>query len=157
MSDEKLIDIQVGGLKCDAEGCDYTDTDAKMEDYEQYVNAPCPKCGAPLLTEEDMAAVKQMHEMADLINGMGPNLELGASDQVFLTAALGVLGDVSDTRVESTWATGDGLDPEVVEALENELPEGVAIDSRVQVELKMKGDGSVEFGELKTEQDDGKV
>lgn len=129
MSDEKLIDIQVGGLKCDAEGCDYTDTDAKMEDYEQYVNAPCPKCGAPLLTEEDMAAVKQMHEMADLINGMG--------DDIF-----GLL---------------DGLDPEVVEALENELPEGVAIDSRVQVELKMKGDGSVEFGELKTEQDDGKV
>jgi len=84
MSDEKLIDIQVGGLKCDAEGCDYTDTDAKMEDYEQYVNAPCPKCGAPLLTEEDMAAVKQMHEMADLINGMGPNLELGASDAINL-------------------------------------------------------------------------
>jgi hypothetical protein len=122
MSDEKLIDIQVGGLKCDAEGCDYTDTDAKMEDYEQYVNAPCPKCGAPLLTEEDMAAVKQMHEMADLINGMG--------DDIF-----GLL---------------DGLDPEVVEALENELPEGVAIDSRVQVELKMKGDGSVEFTETAT-------
>lgn len=53
-----VIKIEMAGLKCDAEGCDYRDDTIHIKDYEIYVNAPCPKCGANLLTEKDMHTIK---------------------------------------------------------------------------------------------------
>ena len=101
---KNLIDISIVGLKCDNETCDYEDNTVKFEDYDQYLNKPCPECGESLLTPEDLETSKQMRAIANMINGMG-------------------------------------------EAL---FPEGdEKFASRVQVELKMKGDGSVEFGEIK--------
>lgn len=66
----QAIEYSINGLKCDAAGCDYEDDDAKFEDYERYLNAPCPKCGANLLTEADHAAVKAIMAGADWLNQM---------------------------------------------------------------------------------------
>lgn len=54
----KIIALKIAGLKCDADGCDYSDDTIHIQDYKMYLNAPCPKCGANLLTEKDMATVK---------------------------------------------------------------------------------------------------
>ena len=54
-----LLKIQkIGGVKCDEVGCGYIDKDVSVEDYPVYLNTPCPKCGAILLTEDDYAIVK---------------------------------------------------------------------------------------------------
>lgn len=62
------ITIEVSGLKCDAPNCDYYDHEAKYENYEKYVNKPCPKCGANLLTEADMRTCKLMEAAAAVVN-----------------------------------------------------------------------------------------
>ena len=54
----KIFIAKMTGVKCDADGCDYNDDSAVIQDYKSYINKPCPKCGAPLLTQKD----------ADLIN-----------------------------------------------------------------------------------------
>ena len=59
---------EIEGLQCDAPGCGYVNHDAKLEDYESYVNTPCPSCGAILLTEADMRTVNIMLATAGLVN-----------------------------------------------------------------------------------------
>jgi hypothetical protein len=71
---KQAVEIEVGGLKCDAVGCDYYDHDARYEDYEKYVNNPCPKCGANLLTEADLKTCQIMMAAAGLVNAaVNPN------------------------------------------------------------------------------------
>jgi hypothetical protein len=43
--------VKYSGLKCDC--CDYRDDEVRFEDYEKYIDYPCPKCREPLLTKED--------------------------------------------------------------------------------------------------------
>ena len=64
----KAADLICKGVKCDAVGCDYRDDTAKREDYEKLLNAPCPKCGAPLLTEKDMAVILMLEAAVAVAN-----------------------------------------------------------------------------------------
>jgi len=80
MTTENIADLLVSGLKCDNEACDYEDFDAKLEDYESYLNKPCPKCGESLLTPEDMETVNVLVKMTAMLNGMG--LEPDDSERV---------------------------------------------------------------------------
>src|SRR5687768_1323296 len=64
----EAIKHEIKGIKCDAKGCDYVDESAKYEDYEKYLGAPCPKCGANLLTEEDLAACKAIMAVCGWVN-----------------------------------------------------------------------------------------
>ncbi|MCK5612193.1 hypothetical protein KAR91_60535 [Candidatus Pacearchaeota archaeon] len=59
------MEIKIEGLKCDAKGCSYEDNNVKVEDYESYLNKPCPVCGANLLTEQDLATVKKLMKLAN--------------------------------------------------------------------------------------------
>lgn len=69
----QALAINIKGLKCDAPGCDYIDKTIQPEQYESYLNAPCPKCGASLLTPEDLAMVKLLMASADYVNSVvGP-------------------------------------------------------------------------------------
>lgn len=51
--------IRIKGVQCDAAGCGYRDDEAPHEGeaWGDYVNLPCPWCGAALLTADDMAAM----------------------------------------------------------------------------------------------------
>lgn len=60
--------IQIAGLQCDADGCDYEDLNINVNEYNKYVNAPCPKCGANLLTEADYETVKVIAGIVDTLN-----------------------------------------------------------------------------------------
>ena len=44
------MDFNISGLKCDNPSCDYSNPDIPFEQYEQFINCPCPKCGQSLLT-----------------------------------------------------------------------------------------------------------
>lgn len=68
----KAMEYHCVGLKCDAEGCGYVDDTVSLEDYNKWLNVPCPKCGANLLTEADHAAVKAMLGVVGWVNAMLP-------------------------------------------------------------------------------------
>jgi len=69
---EPAIELSVLGLKCDAEGCDYFNEKVTVDDYELWVNAPCPECGANLLSEADYELTKTISEFSDAINEIFP-------------------------------------------------------------------------------------
>jgi hypothetical protein len=55
--------LEIKGLKCDNAPCDYRDEAILSKDYDTYLNMPCPKCGANLLTQADLDAVRAMEEL----------------------------------------------------------------------------------------------
>jgi len=73
MSDQ-AIEMSVSGLKCDANGCGYqSDVEISRADYEKWTDAPCPKCGASLLTKADYDCLVLMEKAVGLFNkAFGP-------------------------------------------------------------------------------------
>lgn len=69
-----VINITVSGVKCDTDGCDYRDDSVQLKDYEQWINKPCPKCQANLLTEADYQTIQTVLEVTAEINDLGPEL-----------------------------------------------------------------------------------
>ncbi len=69
---DKPIEVTGGGIKCDNPKCDYVDESVKMEDYDQWLNKPCPKCGENLLNEEDYFMVKTLLALvgSDLVKNL---------------------------------------------------------------------------------------
>lgn len=62
----KAIEEEIKGLKCDK--CDYEDMSINVENYHDYVDAPCPDCGANLLTQADYDFVQVLMSLTDKIN-----------------------------------------------------------------------------------------
>lgn len=50
--------LEIKGIKCDNDSCDYEDHSVTKHQYKEYLNKPCPKCGSNLLTEADMKTVR---------------------------------------------------------------------------------------------------
>lgn len=50
-----FFNVKVTGIKCDTDGCDYHNDDVIK--YRKWINKPCPKCGANLLTVKDFIAL----------------------------------------------------------------------------------------------------
>lgn len=73
---DKPIEVTGGGIKCDNPKCDYSDESVKMEDYDQWLNKPCPKCGENLLNEEDYFMVKTL--LALVSSDLVKNLDIPA-------------------------------------------------------------------------------
>jgi hypothetical protein len=65
---EQAVQFNVMGIKCDTPTCDYNDPSVKVEDYKDWVNKPCPKCGGNLLTEQDYATVQLMMQITAFAN-----------------------------------------------------------------------------------------
>ena len=68
----KLIEVsQEYDVVCDNVMCDYVvKNEAKgvNEAIGKHLNAPCPKCGENLLTEEDMMQYLAMHKLVNKVN-----------------------------------------------------------------------------------------
>lgn len=64
------MELNIYGLKCDNPTCDYQDNSIQLEQYEDYINHPCPECGAPLLTQADydttLTIIKSIQSAAKL-------------------------------------------------------------------------------------------
>ncbi len=78
---KNLITKKQGGLKCDSLTCDWQDLDIKIDNYAQWLNAPCPKCGQNLLTTEDYNNVLILLATVDYMNGLSAEqVEMLASE-----------------------------------------------------------------------------
>jgi hypothetical protein len=68
----KPITIKIKGLRCDAPGCGYEQNDEpygdRYEDWALWLNVPCPRCGASLLTQADLDTLKIMLRITRILN-----------------------------------------------------------------------------------------
>jgi hypothetical protein len=69
---KKNIEITGSGLKCDNLSCDWVDETILLSEYEKWLNAPCPKCGENVLTEEDFKNSQDLLKVVSLINSFSP-------------------------------------------------------------------------------------
>lgn len=67
------------GIKCDS--CDWRDEEVKYEEYKNYLNKPCPVCGANLLTKKAYNNCKRLVRLANFLNRL--NLKRGDSLTTF--------------------------------------------------------------------------
>lgn len=69
---KNALELDIHGIKCDNPDCDFRDDGVQMEDYEGWLNKPCPKCGSNLLTEEDYRNTQFLIEMTEIANKIFP-------------------------------------------------------------------------------------
>jgi len=69
------LKINVGGIKCDNKECDFNDMSVKFEEYTEWLNKPCPKCGSNLLTQQDYDAIKTMIDIVGIVNEVVPEVK----------------------------------------------------------------------------------
>lgn len=62
------LQYQISGIKCDNPKCDFVDWSVELKDYPNWLNKPCPKCGANLLTQADYDNVTMIVGLADKMN-----------------------------------------------------------------------------------------
>ena len=65
---ENNIEVTGGGLQCDS--CDWKDETIAHADFKDWVNKPCPKCGANVLTEEDFRNAEVLEFAVNMVNSM---------------------------------------------------------------------------------------
>lgn len=66
------LELNIHGIKCDNPDCDYNDMTVRVENYDKWLNKPCPKCGENLLTEKDYESVKVIMSLTENINNIFP-------------------------------------------------------------------------------------
>lgn len=66
------LELNIHGIKCDNPHCDYNDMTVRVENYDKWLNKPCPKCGENLLTEKDYESVKMIMSLTENINNIFP-------------------------------------------------------------------------------------
>lgn len=92
---QPAVQLIIRGLKCDALECDFFDEEAAPE--ESSLNRACPKCGANLLTEADMANVRLLQYVTHATNAeMGPQPD--GSRMVVLRAHMDGTGSLTLTE-----------------------------------------------------------
>lgn len=65
---KKPMEFKILGIKCDAPGCGFRDDTVEAAHFEQWLNKPCPKCGANLLTQADYDLVKLILKVEKFCN-----------------------------------------------------------------------------------------
>lgn len=65
---KEASNVIVKGIKCDNPECDFKDMSVNFEDYKNWVNRPCPKCGANLLTTKDYNACRALLHISNFLN-----------------------------------------------------------------------------------------
>lgn len=62
------IDVRNTKITCDTEGCDFEEPCG--EDPKEWLNKPCPKCSANLLTQENYDSIMEIMKYVEMINNM---------------------------------------------------------------------------------------
>ena len=68
----KAVVLNIQGIKCDNPACDFRDESIKFEDYGKYLNKPCPKCQANLLTQKDLESIIKLIMLTNVFNSILP-------------------------------------------------------------------------------------
>ena len=101
---EKNIEFKGGGLVCDNPNCDYKNENVLFEDYSEWLDKPCPKCGENLLTQEDYENARLLHLSIDIVNSLSEE-ELEFFNKAFQEKGfpdLPIFEDVQDLKFNST-------------------------------------------------------
>lgn len=72
MSNKQNIEVITTGLKCDNSTCDWKDTTIPDKETIFWIDAPCPKCGENLLTQQDYDDHVKVLKMVELVNSLDP-------------------------------------------------------------------------------------
>lgn len=92
---KNALELHFTGIKCDA--CDYKNKDVRVEEYIDWLNKPCPKCGANLLTQEDFDTVQILIELASKVNQYSlPVVE--DEERIIVSAELNGTGNITFTH-----------------------------------------------------------
>lgn len=67
---EKNIEMVESGLVCDNAACDWIDPTVTFDNFKEWLNRPCPKCGENLLTQQDFDNATAVHVATSMINGL---------------------------------------------------------------------------------------
>ena len=62
------LKMNIHGIKCDNSECNFNDMTVLYEDYDKWLNKPCPNCGSNLLTQQDYDTVKMLMDITGMIN-----------------------------------------------------------------------------------------
>mgnify|MGYP000959964872 CR=1 FL=1 len=98
---DKALSLEIKGIKCDTEGCDFKDMSVEVEDYKDWLNKPCPKCGGNLLTQADFDKVSYLIRTAELINKTYPKPkkdELIISMKINMDGSGKIAFDITDIK-----------------------------------------------------------
>lgn len=60
-------DIRFSGLVCDNPECSWKGPHIKYDDWEDYINSPCPECGEVILTSQDFEDARRMISWLNLL------------------------------------------------------------------------------------------
>lgn len=100
----KALEMNISGIKCDNPNCDYVNMDAKFEEYDKWLNKPCPRCGANLLTEKDykttMAIVKMVSAMNNILPGRKQDEEVSTME-INMNGTGSVDIDIKEVEIQS--------------------------------------------------------
>ncbi len=94
--------FHVQGLKCDNPNCDWNDTSIQFEDYPEWLNKPCPKCGQVVLTQKDMNTVLAMKAMSEskIVKGYEKIAKLFGAKDVHYRAEMDGTGKLDMHKVD---------------------------------------------------------
>ena len=79
----KNISVKISGIKCDNHKCDFKYESVLFENYPDWLNKPCPKCGQNLLTQADYDSCKILLSYVKAINKL-PVLSRKTKNILFL-------------------------------------------------------------------------
>lgn len=77
---KNALEMSIYGIKCDNSNCDFNDMNVKVDDYENWLNKPCPKCGENLLTENDYKSTLFLLKMVEVANSIFPQRDDNEED-----------------------------------------------------------------------------
>ena len=95
----QALKMNIGGIKCDNKECDFNDMTVLFEDYANWLNKPCPKCGSNLLTQKDYDCTKLLFQMGNYLIDTLP--EVPDDEQLFkVRANFHGTGEVTFSEIE---------------------------------------------------------
>ena len=100
--------INMGGLKCDTPGCGYVNEFVPPSDYKNWIDCPCPKCGASLLTKKDYKSFKRLLLFINTVNKVGKIFSKSSKKPTETTiVSVDWHGDYGKPTIELTTKKGD--------------------------------------------------
>lgn len=85
----EALEMKICGIKCDNPKCDYVNMEAKFNEYDKWLNKPCPKCGENLLTEKDYKNTIAIVKIVSTMNNILPKTK---SDEKVVTMEIDMNG-----------------------------------------------------------------
>lgn len=82
----------IKGIKCDNPNCEFRNDNVEFMEYKDWLNKPCPMCGANLLTQKDLNATKRLIKLSNFFNKLMKPFMRQAQDTKMINVAVEMNG-----------------------------------------------------------------